>query len=45
MSVYSETTSNTPDIELEVPTSCYNCSNDCMGILLEIFKEVGDVNE
>lgn len=21
------------------PTSCYNCSNDCPGILLEIFRE------
>ena len=28
-----------PTIEPEVPTNCYNCNNDCMGILLDIFKE------
>ena len=39
MSVYNETMSNTPEIEISIPTSCYNCNNDCPGIFLDIFKE------
>lgn len=27
------------DAAIEEPTNCYNCTNDCMGIVLEIFKE------
>ena len=44
MGIYSETTSNTPvDPTLEFyPTSCYNCNNDCPGILLEVFRQEPD---
>ena len=35
MSLYSETMSNTPNFELEEPTSCYNCDNDCLGVWLQ----------
>ena len=45
MGIYNETMSNTPEIEIEEPTSCYNCDNDCMGIILEIFKEGDDLHE
>ena len=38
MGIYNETMSNTPEIEIEEPTSCYNCDNDCMGIVLDIIK-------
>lgn len=27
------------------PTSCYNCDNDCMGIILEVLKEGDDLHE
>lgn len=41
MGIYSETLSNTPVVEIEEPTNCYNCNNDCMGIFDIIFQEGG----
>lgn len=39
--IYSETTPNTPvDPTIDVwPTNCYNCENDCQGIILDVLRE------
>lgn len=33
--IYSETMTNTPDVELQEATNCYNCTNDCLGAWLQ----------
>lgn len=43
MSIYSESMSNTPVDDLHLlGENCHTCTNDCQGIILDIFREVPD---